>query len=134
MLTLIQLLMGVSAQDGQTYRAGVIEFAPALAANMSLSLEQAMTHKLMNLGSVESYVARAKASGCQIVVLPEYGITGDGVLAEGGTEKFTRDGVVPFTEEIADVGIKMCHGSTSSVSLTSTQRKIGVHLSELSPC
>jgi predicted amidohydrolase len=80
---------------------------------MSMTRDAALKHSLANLALLEPHVAKAAADGCQITVLPEYGITGDGTQElVGGRTPFTRDGVLPFTESVPDVGAYPCQPST----------------------
>lgn len=83
------------ASASGSYRAAVVEFAPVQAAK-DAAVDEVQALKLQNFGALAAFAKEAKANGSQIIVFPEYGITGDGDL--GGD--FTRKSVQPFLEEI----------------------------------
>jgi len=83
-----------------SYRAGVVEFSPALCANNSLDRAAAVGCMRQNLAQYDSLAAAAAANGTQILVFPEYGIYGDGTVAESA---WTRAGILPFGEPVPDV-------------------------------
>jgi predicted amidohydrolase len=133
-------LLGVFALTGRSstpaYRAAVVEFAPKLAPNQSLSDAAAKAHNLENFVGLATFVAAAAANKSDIVVLPEYGITGDGTLgrtashraealriptARDGRQRrqdwqdFTRNGIAPFGEQVPSVGSSPCGGSAAAL-------------------
>lgn len=81
-----------------SYRAAVVEFAPVLCPSQNVTRAEAQEHNLMNLHHFESFVSTAKTKGSQIIVFPEYGVTGDGTSKTG----FTREGIEAFTEPIPE--------------------------------
>jgi len=67
-----------AASASQTYRAAVVEFAPENAdANTSMDFDAMRALKLRNIAGMEVFAREAKANASQIIVFPEYGITGD---------------------------------------------------------
>mmetsp|Transcript_54519 Transcript_54519/g.100884 ORF Transcript_54519/g.100884 Transcript_54519/m.100884 type:complete len:317 (+) Transcript_54519:82-1032(+) len=80
------------------YRAAVVEFAPQLAKDGATE-EEIQFLKLQNLQRLEGFARLAKMNGTQIIVFPEYGITGDGFVEQD----FTSRGLVqPFLEEVPE--------------------------------
>eukprot|EP00747_Dinoflagellata_sp_TGD_P066193 gnl/TRDRNA2_/TRDRNA2_154697_c0_seq2.p1 gnl/TRDRNA2_/TRDRNA2_154697_c0~~gnl/TRDRNA2_/TRDRNA2_154697_c0_seq2.p1 ORF type:complete len:352 (-),score=77.12 gnl/TRDRNA2_/TRDRNA2_154697_c0_seq2:166-1176(-) len=90
-----------TAASDSSYRAAVVEFA-ALRAPLGASADEVKAAKLANVRTLEVFAAAAKANGTQILVMPEYGVTGDGYEAAGASGVFTRESVQPFLEEIPD--------------------------------
>mmetsp|Transcript_41490 Transcript_41490/g.95374 ORF Transcript_41490/g.95374 Transcript_41490/m.95374 type:complete len:317 (-) Transcript_41490:46-996(-) len=80
------------------YRAAVVEFAPQLAKDGATEVEIRFL-KLQNLQRLEAFARLAKMNGSDIVVFPEYGITGDGYLVQDFT---SRSLVQPFLEELPE--------------------------------
>lgn len=67
-----------AASAAQTYRAAVVEFAPQYAeASTSMDFDAMRELKLNNIAGMEVFAREAKANATQIIVFPEYGITGD---------------------------------------------------------
>jgi len=86
----------------QTYRAAVVEFAPELAA-AGADFEAVVVHKLSNLKGMEAFAREAKDNGTQIIIFPEYGITGDCIGNNDGSyfEDMSRKTVGPYLEDDA---------------------------------
>lgn len=86
-----------------TYRAAVIEYAPTQASDLdTLDVATANVIKMSNLDGLEVFAKEAVANGSQVVVFPEYGITGDGApgcFLNLGCN-FNRQTVQPFLEEL----------------------------------
>lgn len=86
----------VAASAAGTYRAAVVEFAPQIAdATTAADFDAMREHKLNNLKGLEAFAREAKANSSQIIVFPEYGITGDGV----GKGDINRKKVPAFLED-----------------------------------
>lgn len=101
-----------------SYRAAVVEYAPELAPNQTITHSQALEHNLMNFRAFESYVSTAKTNGSQIIVFPEYGVTGDGISQPKWTD-FSREGVVAFTEPIPEPHQgSLCESQTTNHPIT----------------
>jgi hypothetical protein len=84
-----------------SYRAAVVEFAPSLAETwQTINASTASAMKLGNLARLEAYAARAKQKGTQIIVFPEYGIT--------GYMDFNRTTVQPWLEELPSTSANPC--------------------------
>lgn len=94
---------GVASPTQQsTYRAAVVEFASSQASHATPA--EALEIKLNNLAALASYAREAKANGSQIIVFPEYGITGDGLVSA----KFNRSTVQLFVEKLPDNSTNPC--------------------------
>jgi len=85
------------AHDGY-YIASVVEFTPATPPDGLASRDQALALMYSNLDRYSGYMAAAKANGTQIIVFPEYGITG----MRGPKDNWQRDLLLPFLEPIPD--------------------------------
>ena len=59
---LLLLHLGACSLARPGYRAAVVEFAPQLAPNQSISQQQAHDHNLANLAIAGQYVAAAAAN------------------------------------------------------------------------
>jgi predicted amidohydrolase len=94
----------------------VVEFAPKQAPTQQISWAEAHALNLANLQRFEPFVEQAKANGSQIIVFPEYGLTGDGVSDASGQFDFSRDGVENFTEPIPEPSPLVLCNSASSVT------------------
>eukprot|EP00442_Polarella_glacialis_P054848 CAMPEP_0115161780 /NCGR_PEP_ID=MMETSP0227-20121206/71592_1 /TAXON_ID=89957 /ORGANISM="Polarella glacialis, Strain CCMP 1383" /LENGTH=320 /DNA_ID=CAMNT_0002573909 /DNA_START=60 /DNA_END=1022 /DNA_ORIENTATION=- len=82
-----------------TYRAAVVEFAP-LQAESNASGDEILALQLQNLAALGSFARQAKANGSQIIVFPEYGISGDGFTGSD----FNRTSLQPFLDELPASG------------------------------
>ena len=96
--TVLLLLISVQTAATRTYRAAAVEFAPERSPNASISSAETLALKLRNVDRFQAFIAAAKANHSQIIVFPEYGITGDGTALEDGD--FSRDLATQFAEEI----------------------------------
>jgi predicted amidohydrolase len=86
----------LAVATASSYRAAVVEFSPDIADEATAGDAQAMrAHRLKNLQGLEAFAREAKANGTQIMVFPEYGITGDGV----GQGNIARKTVTHFLED-----------------------------------
>lgn len=66
---------------------------------------EALKVKMANLDGLQAFAKLAKANGTQVMVFPEYGITGDGSQR---SQDFTRKTVPPFLEPPPTVGSRPC--------------------------
>ena len=82
--------------DGDSYTAGVVEFAPNITLDQPhvLTPQEALQRMMYNLRSFERYVKEGREGGADIIVFPEDGIYGFLFL--------TREELFPFLEEIPD--------------------------------
>ena len=65
--------VGFAAHDVLAYRAATVEFSPPYISEVT-SRDQAVSLQLANVGRMDTFVAKAKSEGAQIVVFPEYGL------------------------------------------------------------
>ncbi|KAJ1451943.1 carbon-nitrogen hydrolase [Pelagophyceae sp. CCMP2097] len=96
-------LLAAGCRAGASYKAAVVEYSPKLAPRQNVSVEEASGYTAANWEELRGLVAEAAELGCDIVVLPEYGVVGDGVGSHGSdNEEWTRDGVSSFCEVVPD--------------------------------
>ena len=131
-------VVGVSGSNSSSsYRAAVLEFAPTLytvqaADDPPATVEAAARHRLANIAALEPFIRQAAAEGAQILVVPEYGIVGDGCTVAAANQSgasgggawidrdddgdswtdWTRASVAPFCEAVPDVP----NGTTTAVA------------------
>lgn len=115
-----------------TYRAASIEFAPNQEVE-GASHDEIRARKLHNVQLLAAFAERARANGSQIIVFPEYGITGDGYAGETtGNGDFTRSTVYPFLEELPSNVTNPCteglHSSPAIVAVSCLARQLKVVL------
>jgi predicted amidohydrolase len=107
----VALLQGVASQ--QSYRAAVLEFASEVPqTSRGLIPAAAKGWKLQNLKTMESFAKEAKANGTQVMVFPEYGITGAGFISEA----FTRQNIAAYLEEIPGGYLELPCGNANAQS------------------
>lgn len=89
----------------RSYRAAVVEFAPKMWYDLQVMDKPAADQlKLANLASLASQAEAAKSRKAQIIVFPEYGITGD----NQGNPKLNRTLAQPFLEHVPSIGSTPC--------------------------
>ena len=99
-----------------TYRAAAVEFAPERAQNASMSPAEILAHLFHNLNRFEPFIAAAADDHTQMIVLPEYGITGDGTVLKNAD--VSREIARKFGEAIPtrDETVSLCGAKGSPVS------------------
>jgi predicted amidohydrolase len=95
-------LPATSSEDpSASYRAAVVQFAPARVPNRTLTHAEAYHLQMANVDRMSTWMAAAKANGSQIVIFPESAI-GSCPGDTCGDEGWTRDSIVPFLEAIPE--------------------------------
>ena len=106
------------ASAGQiTYRSAVVEYAAKRVPNASLPTSLWDDNSLTNARNFEPFVQQASESGCQIIVFPEYGVTGAGF--ELADRRFTRNEAEHFCEAVPEPSTtSLCTDQTDDHPLT----------------
>jgi len=97
---LLVCLLAALALSQDTYIASVVEFCPTAVPDDLVSKDQALSVMMTNLARFDTYMAAAKANGTQIIVFPEYGITGMRGAMDG--DHWERNLLLPWLEQIPD--------------------------------
>lgn len=111
------------AWTDESYRAAVVEFMPAVATTYHATRAQALNIMHQNADSYEVFVAKAKKSGVDIIVFPEYGLYGPNFP--------TRDSAFPYLESIPNGGANPCTEGDLYPTLNITKRYVELCSSKL---
>ena len=103
----VRSALGAGAARGAatTYTGAVVEFASLRVNSTMLPADAKVSHMLGNVAAFAPFVQKAKAGGAQIIVFPEYAITGAGTTDASGMDPlkrhpFDRDDAEGFCESV----------------------------------
>jgi predicted amidohydrolase len=102
----------IFAHIAEGYRAAVVEFAAQRVPNVNYSYAFKLNNSLNNVKNFEPFIAKAKQQGSQIIVFPEYGVTGAGF--EKKNSRFNRKEAGEFCETLPDAGKPLCTDKNSA--------------------
>jgi len=144
LLVVASCLFVASAAASSSYRAAVVEYVPAIVSNTeTYTRADALTLMKENIEAMGLYLNQAAADGVQILVWPEYGLTGY------PTSDWTRDSILPFLDVVPDPSnysgpINPCRtpelfpGAELTIQVSCLAQDFGIHvvvdLGDVQPC
>lgn len=90
----------MKAERANTYRGAVVEYMPVKAVSFKVTVDQARAVMDQNLAAYDRFMTQAKASRVEVIVFPEYGLTGPHFP--------NRNAIFPYLEPIPNAGANPC--------------------------